>query len=125
MRSITTILLGIILFSTPEPVKTQHFEGLDEDSVRVLLIDVRPAVSFEEAHLEGAINIPFDTIAGKIDNIASSKDQEILLYCKSGIGAWIARIILKRKGYNNVTNLGKIQTLIDSGQYRKAAQFKP
>lgn len=86
----------------------------------VLIIDVRTAEEFSEGHIKDAINIPFDVIAEEIDEVASSKDQAIVLYCKIGVGAWLAKRILNKKGYNNVINEGGFKKIIKSGKYKKS-----
>ena len=71
-----------------------------------LVLDVRSTNEFEEAHIEGAINIPHNQIANRISEISGSKDQSIVVYCRSGRRAGIAEQALQAAGYTKVLNAG-------------------
>jgi rhodanese-related sulfurtransferase len=45
-----------------------------------VLLDVRPAGEYEQAHLEGAVSIPIDEIEQRADELP--EDAEILVYCR-------------------------------------------
>ena len=49
-----------------------------------LVIDVRTEAEFREQHLAGAINIPLDRLGDEIGRHAPSKEQPLLLHCRSG-----------------------------------------
>ena len=72
------------------------------------LIDVRTAEEYNEGHLDGAENIPYDVIVNpgvtEIDSIL--KDTPIVVYCKSGNRSGQAYNSLKMAGYKNVYDLG-------------------
>lgn len=68
-----------------------------------MLIDVRTQSEFGEDHPAEAVNIPVDQIATQPLEI--SKDEEILVCCKSGVRAQLALNILKQRGYQNVALL--------------------
>jgi len=72
-------------------------------------IDVRTAEEFSEGHLEGAVNIPFDEIVEKIDSVASDKNAEIYLYCRSGRRASKAKLALEEAGFTHVRNIGGLE----------------
>ena len=72
------------------------------DNGNAIIIDVKNEEEFAENHIEGAINIPVYDIANKIGNIASNKNDTIILYCKTGKRSKIAKDILEQEGYSNV-----------------------
>lgn len=76
------------------------------------VIDVRSSEEFLSGHLSQAINIPHDQIAQRISEIKSPKDGEIVLYCKSGRRAGIAKEILESKGFSKVVNAGGYSDLV-------------
>ena len=76
-----------------------------------ILIDVRTKAEFDAGHLEGAINIPFDTIAAEIKAVASNTDAEIVLYCRSGRRSAFAAQSLQPLGYGNIFNAGGYEDL--------------
>ena len=69
------------------------------------LIDVRTPDEFTAGHLDGAINVPVDELAGKVQTLGS-KDQPIVVYCASGTRSAMAASTLERAGFLHVHNLG-------------------
>lgn len=70
-----------------------------------ILLDVRTKQEFNEGHLNGAIVVPYYDISKNIKNIVQNKEQEIIVYCKSGNRGITAVQILNNLGYRNVCNL--------------------
>lgn len=70
-----------------------------------VLLDVRSPQEYREGHLEGAILVPDYEIMGKIENKIKNKEQEIVLYCRSGSRAKRAYNVMDRLGYKNMYNL--------------------
>ena len=71
-----------------------------------ILIDVRTPSEFAEGHLRGAVNIPHDVIAEKIQTVAPDKNTALYLYCRSGRRVEAARESLKKLDYKKTYNLG-------------------
>ena len=85
-----------------------HPEELHErlkNNETVNLIDVRQP----DEHLEfniGGILIPLGQIQSmQLDEIENWKDQEIIVYCRSGNRSGQACLILSAAGFSNVKNL--------------------
>ena len=74
------------------------------------LLDVRSVMEFEGEHIEGAINIPLDTVETKIKEIANMP-KPIVVYCLSGGRSGVAKSILQQNGINEAYNGGGIFTL--------------
>ena len=74
-----------------------------------VLIDVRTAEEYNEGHLDGAINIPYDVIVSPgvttMDSIIPD-ETPIVVYCKSGNRSGQAYNSLKMAGYKNVYDMG-------------------
>ncbi len=70
-----------------------------------VVIDVRTPAEFAEGHVEGAVNIPFDTILKGVDQHDIKKDDDLVLYCRSGRRAGIALDNLKTAGFEKVINV--------------------
>lgn len=77
-------------------------------SDKALLIDVRSAAEYKSGRLNGALNIPRDRIAHEIPFIAPDKGHPIIVYCRSGKRASLAREALTDLGYSNVFNLNEL-----------------
>ena len=88
--------------------------GFSEKAYSVM-IDVRTDEEWNAGHIEGAIHIPLSEIERDIENYEISKDEEILLYCRSGNRSGRAKVILDELGYTNTTNIGGIKSV--SEQY--------
>lgn len=71
-----------------------------------LVVDVRTTEEFSAGHIAGAINVPYDQVAQRIAEFGSEKQREIVVYCKSGRRASVARETLVKSGFENVFNAG-------------------
>ncbi len=71
------------------------------------LIDVRTKEEYDEGHLDGALNMPYETVVETIQDMRSvAPDTPIIVYCKSGNRSGQAFTALKNAGYTNVYDLG-------------------
>lgn len=74
-----------------------------ERSDDYILLDVRTEEEFIRGHVNGAVNIPLDSLRERISEL--DKTKIIIAYCKVGIRGYIAERILEQKGFTvlNVT----------------------
>lgn len=63
----------------------------------VLIVDVRTPAEFESEHIPGAINVPLAELPGKLPPV--SKDQTIVLACRTDRRATAAAELLAAKGF--------------------------
>lgn len=70
---------------------------------KVVIIDVRDKEKYDAGHIVGAIHMPFEGLAGNIDNIP--KNKKIVIYDESGNRSKIAIKQFIYKGYMEVANL--------------------
>ncbi len=70
-----------------------------------LLLDVRSPSEFASGHLPGAVNIPFDELPGRAEEIAEFRDRGVITYCESGRRAGIAEESLKAAGFRKIGDL--------------------
>lgn len=91
-----------------EQLKAQRDKG------ETLLIDIREKAEFDQGNITGAILIPRGLLEFRIasDNFwedkevkMPSKDQNIIIYCRSGGRGSLATKTLQQMGYTNVVNL--------------------
>lgn len=71
-----------------------------------LLVDVRGKDEYDKAHLPNAVNLPLDTLQ---QHCATLKQQNVLLYCASGMRSHIATELLKKHGVETAHNLGAME----------------
>jgi rhodanese-related sulfurtransferase len=71
----------------------------------VHLIDVREPHEHEEYNI-GGILLPLGKIQTmQIDDIEELKNEEVIVYCRSGVRSMNAAIMLQQFGFTNVANL--------------------
>ena len=80
------------------------------DHEDVLLIDVRTSEEYIEKRIPNSILIPLDQLEETIKNYSKTKDQTIILYCRTGTRSMEASFLLQRLGYTNVYDLGGLNT---------------
>ncbi len=67
------------------------------------LLDVRTELEFNNGHIPGALNIPVDSLRGRLAELP--RDRPIVAYCQVGQRGYLATRILMQSGFN-VSNLG-------------------
>lgn len=79
----------------------------------VVILDVRTYEEYDEGHIEGALCIPVESMGEQsrpmIEQFLISKDQIILVYCRSGNRSKTASQYLADIGYTNVMEFGGIK----------------
>ena len=105
-RILLLIMISIIVFSSIGCQKEEKKERMTIEK-KPIIIDVRTKEEYEEGHIKGAINIPYDQID---ENIKLDKTQKLKVYCKSGKRSAIAYEKLKELGYD-VDDLGAYDTI--------------
>lgn len=84
-----------------------------QDLVRnpsTMIVDVRTPMEYESGHINGAINIPVDQIAYKLDEFKKNENP-VVVYCRSGARSSMAMGILQQNGIRNVHNGGGIMDM--------------
>lgn len=72
-------------------------------------VDVRTVEEYQHDHIEGDINLPLQTLEDQSLQTRFDQDDEIMLYCRSGVRAGQAREIFEAAGFTNVHNVGGIE----------------
>lgn len=72
-----------------------------------VFVDAREPEEFEEGHIKGAINLPFDTFDDHWSQVEPllPKDAKIVTYCSGtecDASLLLARLLVQRYGYQNV-----------------------
>lgn len=120
---IILILVGVafvLLFiknwkNSKNALSPQEFkEKLKEQSGKI--IDVRTESEFKKGHLKKT-DYNFDINSGDFEQKVNSlhKNKTYYLYCRSGARSGKAARVMKRNGFENVYNIGGLQSLINAG----------
>lgn len=104
----------------PAPARAAS-RAKDPDAARKLIsagavvIDVRTADEYRDDHLQTAVNIPVQELAGRIEEVAklvtNDKARPIVVYCAAGSRAAKAKAQLETAGYSHVVNGGGLDDL--------------
>lgn len=78
---------------------------LMNDNEKALLLDVRESADFKKGHIKNARHMALSSLAGKLSELESYKDNDIIVYCNSGNMSGRACKMLSKAGFNKVYNL--------------------
>lgn len=73
----------------------------DEDFI---LIDVREGYEREEFNV-GGIHIPLGNLPMRLEDFENQKENEMVIYCRSGNRSGQAKMFMEQLGFKNVRNL--------------------
>jgi rhodanese-related sulfurtransferase len=62
-------------------------------------------MEFASGHVPGAINIPFESVSSRAQELPGSRQSLLVVYCGHGPRAWLAGAALRKKGFTNVSYL--------------------
>jgi len=109
------ILIGItyVLINNNKSITYQSITPVDakarlETDGDIVLLDVRTVEEYDSGHIPGSILIPLDILEQEIEGVLPDKNQEIIVYCRSGRRSKNAVNTLITMGYKNVYDLGGI-----------------
>ena len=102
-------VLTLVLFSTfaqanIRTIEPQAVLKLIETQQAPVILDVRSAEEFYQGHIPGAINISYELLPEN-QQLNAFKEQDIVIYCRSGRRAQIASKILQEKGFKKLIDL--------------------
>jgi parallel beta-helix repeat protein len=71
----------------------------------LVILDVRTKAEYDSGHIYGATLIPVTDLQTRIDELASHKNDEIIVYCLGGTRSAQASSILDSNGFTKVYNM--------------------
>ncbi|WP_020566959.1 rhodanese-like domain-containing protein [Neolewinella persica] len=86
--------------ATVQEIKEREAAGKKD----YILLDVRESYERDEFNI-GGMHIPLGEITASFEKLASHKDEEIVVYCRSGKRSAMAQHLLQQSGFSNVRNL--------------------
>ena len=120
MKKIVVILLVILLLTgcarAEESVQEAVYANIGAEEAKkimdteegYIILDVRSQEEFDQGHIPGAILIPDNEIEAKAETVLTDKNQQILVYCRSGRRSKLAAEALVKLGYTNIKEFGGI-----------------
>ena len=86
-------------------VSIDEAKELLEKEDDLFILDVRTKEEFEEAHIEGAVQIPVDELKARLAEIENYKDAPMLIYCRSGNRSSVAVEILLENNFTEIYHM--------------------
>jgi rhodanese-related sulfurtransferase len=108
MRNLLLALLllpALALAGAPADISRAELQARQAEGAAIVLVDVRSPEEFAAGHIPGAVNIPVDQVAGRLDEFRAFGDREIVLYCRSGRRAGQAAEVLSAAGIGGLRHL--------------------
>ena len=103
--------------ASPAAALTQEqlVEHLAKHPQHLFVLDVRSPQEYAEGHVPGAVNVPHDQLASRLDEVP--KDKDVVLYCRSGRRSALAADVLAANGYTRLSHLeGDMQAWVARGR---------
>jgi len=88
-----------------EPAKAAAMIQDNWKNDKFVVIDVRTSKEFEENHIDGAINIDFDSASPQAEIRYFDRSAIYLLYCRAGNRSSRALEIMKSMGFTRVAHI--------------------
>lgn len=80
----------------------------------MVIIDVRSKAEFDQERVEGALWFDVERIAaGEVPDVP--KNEQIVLYCRSGARSSVAAHMLQAKGFTNAVSGGGLSQMAVGG----------
>jgi rhodanese-related sulfurtransferase len=84
-------------------VTVERAMELINEKPSLVILDVRTDGEFRDGHIEGAMNIPVNELEGRLGEL--ERDDELLVYCRTGNRSGTAVNILKENGYSKIYHM--------------------
>jgi phage shock protein E len=105
IAAVAAVLLLKVLLSRRAPAALVA----EKIAAGATVVDVRSEAEFRSGSYRGAINVPLQVLSGKLDRIP--KGRPVVVYCASGSRSAMAVRLLKKAGYQDVSNAGGLHHL--------------
>src|SRR6185295_614407 len=67
-----------------KPIEPAELAERMQKGTAPVILDVRSREEYAAEHIRGAINIPYDQLAERIDRLPLAKSDEIVVHCERG-----------------------------------------
>ena len=89
-------------------IKPEDYVKKVEEGESIVLLDIRSYEAYLASHIPEAVSYPFHSF--NIEEDYPDRYQTYVLYCEEGILSYKALEMMRKIGYQNVYDLGGIQT---------------
>lgn len=101
MLAAALLLTGCAAGNSNSISKFELFHQIQSDSPPTI-VDVRSSMEYEAGHIPGAINIPWWSVLSRHCNVPSAHEEPLIIYCKHGTRAKLAKLGLNMFGFQEI-----------------------
>jgi len=87
-----------------EDITVNELRQRQEATEKLNIIDVREDWEHQENNI-GGLNIPLGTVPTRLGELESMKEQELVVYCRTGNRSGKVKQFLQQQGFSKVRNL--------------------
>lgn len=95
-------------------IDTALLRSFMADPSTLSLIDARSFDEYDESHIAGAANIPFDNVDESFRELPEDPSAMVIVYCRTGRRATILKEQMEATGYSDVRVLPAQQIIVDA-----------
>ena len=113
MKSVSAILTVVVLLSLTLACRAGKVDpSVVREKIKAgaLVVDVRTLAEVAAGAYQGAINIPLDQVETRLADFGDRK-HPVVLFCRSGHRAGLAKAVLEKNGFADVTNGGGLKDM--------------
>lgn len=86
-------------------INVRELKAKIDQAEEFVLIDVRENYERELSSLPQSIHLPLGVLLGNLSDLDIDSDQDIVVYCRSGVRSQTAAAALRQHGFQRVYNL--------------------
>jgi rhodanese-related sulfurtransferase len=105
----TTLVVALAIATTwqvsAKDISQTELQQVMKNDHKVVVLDVRTVEEFEEGHIPSAVNIPHKELEARLAELSGAKNTQVVIYCRSGRRAEVARQVLEKSGFNQLDHL--------------------
>lgn len=95
-------------------ITVQELKNKIDAEEKFVLVDVRESYEHDEFNMGGKL-MPLGELPSSMAELSQSKDDEVVVYCRSGKRSGMAQRLLQQAGFRNVRNLeGGVLAWVDA-----------
>ena len=104
---IFSLFTGFVMANSNDDISQQALQKVmaSAEKSNVVLLDVRTPEEYAAGHVPGAINISHTQIKANLAKLLPHKNDTVIVYCRSGHRAGIAKSILAENGFTKLRHL--------------------
>lgn len=108
-KIVVTIILSIAFVTigqvAAEDISQSQLQQVMKNNKQAIVLDVRTVEEFEQGHIASAVNIPHKELEGRLAELSGAKNTQVVIYCRSGRRAEVAKQVLVKNGFNQLDHL--------------------